>query len=42
MGRVCHYVCDKSDNELGLIYIESKNAKKFSASWVKKLKDDSK
>ena len=37
---VCHYVCDKSDNELGLIYIESKNAKKFSASWVKKLKDD--
>ncbi len=36
------YVQDANENELGLICIESKNAKRFSNSWVPKLKEDMK
>ena len=39
---VCHYVRDNSERDIGLIYIESKNAKNFSPSWVSKLKEDMK
>ena len=39
---ISHYVRDTSENDLGLIYIESKYAKKFSSNWIKKLKDDMK
>ena len=39
---ISHYVRDSNENELGLICIESKNAKKFSISWVDKLKEDMK
>ncbi len=33
-------IINKRENELGIISIESKNAKKFSSSWVNKLKQD--
>ena len=39
---ISYYVRDAKENELGLICIESKNAKKFSYSWINKLKDDMK
>ena len=39
---VSHLVRDSSEREIGLIYIESKNAKNFSPSWVSKLKEDMK
>ena len=39
---ISHYVRDTSENDLGLIYIESKYAKKFSSNWIKKLKEDMK
>ena len=39
---ISHYVRDNAEREIGLIYIESKNAKKFSPSWVSKLKEDMK
>ena len=39
---VSHFVRDNSERDIGLIYIESKNAKKFSPSWVSKLKEDMK
>ena len=31
---------DRQEREIGIIYIESKNARKFSASWVSKLTED--
>ena len=37
---VSHHVIDRQEREIGIIYIESKNARKFSASWVSKLKED--
>ena len=39
---ISHYVRDNSENDLGLIYIESKLAKNFSSNWVTKLKEDMK
>ena len=39
---VSHYIRDNHEREIGLIYIESKNAKKFSSSWISKLKNDMK
>ena len=39
---VFHYVRDNSERDIGLIYIESKNAKNFSPLWVSKLKEDMK
>ena len=39
---ISHHVKDRNNNDLGMIYIESKYAKKFSASWVEKLKEDMK
>jgi len=39
---ISHYVRDNSENDLGLIYIESKLAKKFSSNWIMKLKEDMK
>ena len=34
---ISHYVRDTSGTHIGLIYIEVKNAKKFSISWMPKL-----
>lgn len=39
---ISHFVKDSAENDLGLIYIESKYAKKFSSNWVTKLKEDMK
>ena len=32
---ISHYVRDKNENDIGLISIGSKYAKKFSSAWVK-------
>ena len=37
---VSQHVMDRQEREIGIIYIESKNARKFSPSWVNKLKED--
>ena len=39
---ISHYVRDTSGTHIGLIYIEVKNAKKFSISWMPKLREDMK
>ena len=39
---ISHYVRDASEANIGLIYIEVKNAKKFSNSWIPKLREDMK
>jgi len=39
---ISHYVRDNIEREIGIIYIEVKNAKKFSPSWISKLKEDMK
>ena len=39
---VNHYVRDSSENNLGLIHIEVKNAKRFSSLWIQKLREDMK
>ncbi len=39
---ISHYIRDANEKVLGLICIESKNAKKFSNNWISKLKEDMK